>query len=53
MERNIWQSAAARPTPGEPLLQGVEMTLQQLDRLLRAHGVEREESVGQRFDPHL
>ena len=35
----------------EQLLQGVEMTLQQLYRLLRAHGVEPEESVGQSFDP--
>jgi molecular chaperone GrpE len=35
----------------EQLLQGVEMTLQQLYRLLRAHGVEPEESVGQPFDP--
>ena len=39
-------------TSGKQLLQGVEMTLQQLDRLLRAHGVEREESVGQPFEPH-
>jgi molecular chaperone GrpE len=35
----------------EQLLQGVEMTLQQLYRLLRAHGVEPEDSVGQPFDP--
>jgi molecular chaperone GrpE len=35
----------------EQLLQGVEMTLQQLYRLLRAHGVEPGESVGQSFDP--
>jgi molecular chaperone GrpE len=35
----------------EQLLQGVEMTLQQLYRLLRAHAVEPEESVGQPFDP--
>jgi molecular chaperone GrpE len=27
------------------------MTVQQLNRLLRAHGVEPEESVGQLFDP--
>jgi molecular chaperone GrpE len=36
----------------EQLLQGVDMTLQQLNRLLRAHGVEPEESVGQPFNPH-
>jgi molecular chaperone GrpE len=35
----------------EQLLQGVEMTLRQLYRLLRAHAVEPEESVGQPFDP--
>ncbi len=35
----------------DQLLQGVEMTLQQLNRLLRAHGIEPEESVGQPFDP--
>jgi molecular chaperone GrpE len=32
--------------------QGVEMTLQQLRLLLRQHGIETEESVGQPFDPH-
>ena len=31
--------------------QGVEMTLQQLRRLLRQHGIETEESVGLPFDP--
>jgi len=36
----------------EQLLQGVDMTLQQLNRLLRAHGIEPEESVGRPFDPH-
>src|SRR5258708_13619345 len=35
----------------EQLLQGVEMTLPQLYRLLRAHAVEPEESVGQPFYP--
>ena len=28
------------------------MTLQQLDELLRRHGIDREESLGQPFDPH-
>ena len=32
--------------------QGVEMTLQQMRQLLRLHGVEHEESMGQPFDPH-
>ena len=33
--------------------QGVEMTLKQLQQLLRQHGVESEEIAGQAFDPHL
>ena len=33
--------------------QGVEMTLHQIHSLLRKHGIETEESVGQVFDPHL
>ena len=33
--------------------QGVEMTLKQLQQLLRQHGVESEEIVGKPFDPHL
>jgi molecular chaperone GrpE len=32
--------------------QGVEMTLKQLQQLLRQHGVESEEISGQPFDPH-
>jgi molecular chaperone GrpE len=32
--------------------QGVEMTLQQLRLLLRQHGIESDEIVGQPFDPH-
>jgi molecular chaperone GrpE len=32
--------------------QGVEMTLKQLQQLLRQHGVESEEIKGQTFDPH-
>ena len=32
--------------------QGIEMTLKQLQQLLRQHGVESEESVGKPFDPH-
>ena len=31
---------------------GVEMTLKQLQQLLRQHGVESEEIVGKPFDPH-
>jgi molecular chaperone GrpE len=32
--------------------QGVEMTLKQLQQLLRQHGVESEEIIGKVFDPH-
>jgi molecular chaperone GrpE len=32
--------------------QGVEMTLKQLQQLLRQHGVESEDIVGKPFDPH-
>jgi molecular chaperone GrpE len=32
--------------------QGVEMTLKQLQQLLRQHGVESEEILGQPFNPH-
>jgi molecular chaperone GrpE len=32
--------------------QGVEMTLKQLQQLLRQHGIESEEMVGKPFDPH-
>ena len=32
--------------------QGVEMTLKQLQQLLRQHGVESDEIVGMPFDPH-
>jgi molecular chaperone GrpE len=43
--------AAVAPTDAPQLRQGVEMTLQQLRLLLRQHGVEPEESLGQVFDP--
>jgi molecular chaperone GrpE len=50
---NLERAVSSGPsTSGEQLLQGVQMTLQQLNRLLRAHGVEPEESVGRPFDPH-
>ncbi|MGA2243972.1 MAG: nucleotide exchange factor GrpE [Verrucomicrobiota bacterium] len=43
-------SGAARDS--SPFRQGVEMTLKQLQQLLRQHGVESEEIVGKPFDPH-
>jgi molecular chaperone GrpE len=49
---NLERALASGPSASrEQVLQGVEMTLQQFNRLLRAHGIEPEESVGQPFDP--
>lgn len=36
----------------EQLQQGVEMTLQELGRLLHCHGIDAVEDVGRPFDPH-
>jgi len=44
--------ACARSDSSEQLRLGVEMTRQQLARLLRSHGIEGVEDVGQPFDPH-
>lgn len=50
---NLERALASGASPGSRQLhQGVEMTLQQLRLLLRQHGVETEEVVGQPFDPH-
>jgi molecular chaperone GrpE len=49
LERALTVDAAASP---EQLRTGVHMTLQQLRQLLRRHGIEAEDAVGQRFDPH-
>jgi molecular chaperone GrpE len=38
--------------PCEQLAEGVQMTVQQLNQLLRRHGIEREDSQGQQFDPN-
>ena len=49
---NLERALASGATPGSPQFkQGVEMTLQQLRLLLRQHGIETDESVGQPFDP--
>jgi molecular chaperone GrpE len=47
LERALASSAST-----EHLRQGVQLTLQQLHQLLRQHGIEPEESLGQQFDPH-
>ena len=49
---NLERALAVDQTSLEPLRAGVRMTLQQLHQLLRQHGVESEETVGQTFDPH-
>ena len=50
---NLERALASGASSGSPQLhQGVDMTLQQLRLLLRQHGIEPEESVGQPFDPH-
>ena len=49
---NLERALASGASSGSPLHQGVEMTLQQLRLLLRQHGIESEESVGQPFDPY-
>jgi molecular chaperone GrpE len=50
---NLERALASGTSPGSPQFrQGVEMTLQQLQQLLRQHGIEIQESVGQPFDPH-
>jgi molecular chaperone GrpE len=51
---NLERALAAGASAGSgQFRQGVEMTLQQLQLLLRQHGVESDEIVGQPFDPHL
>jgi len=39
-------------TSNEQLSQGVQMTLHQLQQLLRSHSIEPEDSLGQVFNPH-
>lgn len=47
---NLERAVAAGGT-ADDLKLGVEMTLRQVEEVLRRHGVERVEAVGQRFDP--
>jgi len=44
--------AAGASRDSEQFHQGVEMTLKQLQQLIRQHGVESEEIEGKLFDPH-
>jgi len=45
-------SSSSSPGSCEQLVEGVQMTVQQLNQLLRRHGIEREESQGRPFDPN-
>ncbi|SPE59955.1 putative Protein GrpE [Verrucomicrobia bacterium] len=49
LERAMPNVSASSP---EQLREGVRMTLEQLNQLLRRHGIEPEASQGQTFDPH-
>jgi molecular chaperone GrpE len=48
LERALASDSSTSP---QQLREGVQMTLQQLMQLLRRHGIEPEESLGQPFDP--
>ena len=48
LERALGSDASTSP---EQLRRGVQMTLQQLNQLLRDHGIEADESFGRPFDP--
>jgi molecular chaperone GrpE len=49
LERSLTSGA---PADTAQFHRGVEMTLKQLQHLLRQHGVESDEIMGQPFDPH-
>lgn len=49
---NLERAVTNHQSTREELRQGVQMTLQQLHQILRHHGIEAEDSVGQSFDPH-
>src|SRR5215468_9248685 len=49
LDRTIHAAQASRSDPA--MLEGVRMVRQQLEGVLRGYGVERVESLGQRFDP--
>ncbi len=49
---NLERALASDNLTVEQLRQGVQLTLQQLHQLLRRHGIEPEESLGETFDPH-
>jgi len=49
---NLERAVASGASSPRQLREGVKLTLQQFNQLLQRHGIEREESLGQPFDPH-
>lgn len=50
---NLERALACEPSASsQQLRQGVEMTLEQLSRLIHSHGIEDVEAMGLPFDPH-
>jgi len=50
---NLERALACEPSASsQQLRQGVEMTLEQLSRLIHSHGIEDVEAIGLPFDPH-
>ena len=49
---NLERALASPTDSAEHLREGVQLTLQQIQQLLRRHGIEPEESLGEQFDPH-
>ena len=49
---NLERAVSNHVSTREQLRKGVQMTLQQLHQILRHHGIEAEDSLGQPFDPH-
>ncbi|HEX9006140.1 MAG TPA: nucleotide exchange factor GrpE [Bacteroidota bacterium] len=49
---NLERALASPAGSAEHLREGVQLTLQQMHLLLRRHGIEPEESMGEQFDPH-
>ena len=50
---NLERALASGSSPDSPQFhQGVEMTLKQMQQLIRQHGIESDQIVGKPFDPH-
>ncbi len=49
---NLERALASPTDSAEHLREGVQMTLEQVQQLLRRNGIEPEENLGEQFDPH-